>query len=211
VIASDSGALWREVAQRNHGDGYASRYAEVFDDLVAKGNDVHGEVDLVVAMGGTSVSVLDAGCGTGRVAARLADLGHDVVGVDVDPAMVEVARDRRPDLTWHVADLARLDLGRTFDVVVSAGNVIPFIPLADLPEMARALARHTAPGGLVLCGFGLSAAHLPTGAPVVPLAAYDEAMEGADLVLESRHAGWDRATYVDDGGYAVSVHRRTTT
>ena len=148
----------------------------MFDGLAAQGKDVHGEVDLVVALAGSRASVLDAGCGTGRVAARLADLGHDVVGVDVDPAMVEVARERRPDLTWHVADLATLDLGRTFDVVVSAGNVIPFVPLADLPAAAAGLARHAVAGGLVVCGFGLDPEHLPAGAPVVPLTAYDEAM-----------------------------------
>lgn len=210
MTGPDSGALWREVALRNHGEGYARRYAEAFDGLAASGKDVHGEVDLVVALAGSGASVLDAGCGTGRVAARLADLGHDVAGVDVDPAMVEVARDRRPDVVWHVADLAALDLGRTFDVVVSAGNVIPFVPLADLPAAARGLARHAAPGGLVVCGFGLDAAHLPAGAPVVPLAAYDEAMAGAGLSLEARYAGWDQAGY-DGGAYAVSVHRRNAT
>lgn len=209
-MTSRSGELWREVALRNHGEGYAARYAAVFDDLAAQGRDVHGEVDLLVALAGEDASALDAGCGTGRIAARLADLGHDVVGVDVDPDMVEVARARRPDLTWHVADLADLDLGRVFDVVVSAGNVIPFVPLSDLPAAARGLARHVAPGGWLVCGFGLDTEHLPAGAPVVPLAAYDEAVEAAGLVLVDRWAGWDRAAY-DAGGYAVSVHRHRAT
>lgn len=210
MTVPDSGAQWREVALNNHGEDYAHRYAQTFDDLAAQGKDVHGEVELVVALAGAGASVLDAGCGTGRVAARLADLGHDVAGVDVDPAMVAVARERRPDLSWHEADLASLDLGRTFDVVVSAGNVIPFVPLAELPAAARGLAEHAVTGGLVICGFGLSAEHLPAGAPVVPLTAYDAAMAAAGLELRARYAGWDRAPYAG-GGYAVSVHHRPKT
>ena len=59
-------------------------------------------------------SVLDAGCGTGRVAIELSRRGHDVVGVDVDEAMLEAARAKAPDLTWVQGDLADpgLDLGR---------------------------------------------------------------------------------------------------
>lgn len=204
---SVSAALWREIARRNNGPDYARRYAAHFDALEARGDDVHGEADLVTSLVPSGAAVLDAGCGTGRLAARLADLGYSATGVDVDDAMVAVARDRRPDLDWHVADLVDLDLGRIFDAVVSAGNVIPFIPPAALPRAAAALARHTAPGGVVVCGFGLVAAHLPKGAPEVDLATYDAAFDAAGLKLEARYAGWDRAAY-DGGGYVVNVHRR---
>ena len=59
---------------------------------------LHGEADFVAAL--APVSVLDAGCGTGRIAAELARRGIDVVGVDADPDMLERAPRRRPDLTW---------------------------------------------------------------------------------------------------------------
>ena len=52
------------------------------------------------------VSVLDAGCGTGRVAIELARHGVDVVGVDVDASMIGEARRRAPELEWVEADLA---------------------------------------------------------------------------------------------------------
>ncbi|HTN78213.1 MAG TPA: class I SAM-dependent methyltransferase, partial [Acidimicrobiales bacterium] len=96
-------------------------YQKQFDDLAEQGVDVHGEADFVMRF--APESVLDAGCGTGRVARELARRGVSVVGVDADASMVDTARRLSPELEWHVADLATLDLGRTFAVVVMAGNV----------------------------------------------------------------------------------------
>ncbi|HNA52133.1 MAG TPA: class I SAM-dependent methyltransferase, partial [Mycobacterium sp.] len=72
------------------GDDYDARWRS----LAAAGQNVHGEADLVEALlresGGTSV--LDAGCGTGRVAIELAERGLAVTGVDADPRMLGAAR-----------------------------------------------------------------------------------------------------------------------
>ena len=201
------GERWRTVARRNSGDDYARRYATRFAELAAAGEDVHGEAAFLATLLPAGARVLDAGCGTGRVGARLADLGYDVLGVDVDAAMVEVARELRPDLRWVVAGLSTLDLGdERFDAVVLAGNVVPFLELPELPAVARRLARHLSPDGLLVAGYGLDRAHLPTGTPVVPLDTWDAALTAAGFALEGRHGGWDRARY-DDAGYAVSVHR----
>src|SRR5438067_13610788 len=103
------------------GDAYQKR----FDDLAASGIDVHGEATLVRSY--KPGRVLDAGCGTGRVAIELARRGIDVVGVDVDSAMLDTARTLAPDLDWRVGDLATADLGNgEFDVAVLAGNVLIF-------------------------------------------------------------------------------------
>lgn len=199
--------IWRDLAREQQGDDYAHAFAARFDALAQQGQDVHGEAAFVASLVPPGSSVLDAGCGTGRVAARLFDLGYDVAGADPDESMIAVARERRPLLTWHVAGLADLDLGTDYDVVVMAGNVIPFVDPATLPEAARRLAVHTRQGGLVVCGFGYDADHLPPGAPVVSLSAYDEACEAAGLILAERYSGWAREPFTDDG-YAVSVHRR---
>src|SRR5207248_11729946 len=61
-------------------------YEAVFEVRAASGQDVHGEADFVQALGARSV--LDAGCGTGRVGRELARRGLEVVGVDLDPAMI---------------------------------------------------------------------------------------------------------------------------
>ena len=205
------GALWRRVARGAFGgDGYASAYAERFDAVAAR-PDAHGEADFVASLLAPGSRVLDAGCGTGRVAARLASLGHTVTGADVDESMVAEARRRWPGLEWLVADLAALPASAApYDLVVMAGNVVPFVEPAALRGTLAALAGRLVPAGLLVAGFGTDEAHLPPGAPRVPLEAYDEACDGAGLTLVARHAGWGSEQWPADGtdpGYAVSVHR----
>src|SRR3954451_10176991 len=80
-----------------------AEYQGRFDALAAQGVDVHGEATFVRALGpGT---VLDAGCGSGRVALELARHGIEVVAVDVDRSMLDEGRRRAPDLAWVEADL----------------------------------------------------------------------------------------------------------
>ena len=67
------------------------------------GENVHGEADFIEALGPRSV--LDAGCGTGRVGAELARRGIEVVGVDRDPGMLAAARAKAPDVDWRLGDL----------------------------------------------------------------------------------------------------------
>src|SRR6476620_9692495 len=104
------------------GDAYDARY----DERAAAGENVHGEADFVMRFAPSSV--LDAGCGTGRVARELARRGVAVVGVDADASMVATARRLSPELDWRVDDLCAFDLGRRFPVVVMAGNVPLFTP-----------------------------------------------------------------------------------
>ncbi|GAB3084759.1 class I SAM-dependent methyltransferase [Nocardioides zeae] len=195
---------WEQVARSQAGEDYAAAYAARFRQQADAGNDVHGEATLVTALAPPPSRVLDAGCGTGRVAVRLHELGHPVVGVDVDASMVEVARRDAPHLEWHVADLATLDLGERFDVVVVAGNVLPLLEPGTLTATAAALAAHVAPEGLLVAGFGLDAAHLPVGCPPTPLADVEAAFAEAGMAPPERWAAWDRAPY-DGGGYVVGV------
>jgi SAM-dependent methyltransferase len=118
-------------------------YDRRWEEAAAAGQNIHGEADFVEQLGRTSV--LDAGCGTGRVAIELARREMDVVGVDVDASMLERARAKDPALTWVHADLAGVDLGRTFDVVVMAGNVMIFLAPGTEAKVVANLARHLAP------------------------------------------------------------------
>jgi SAM-dependent methyltransferase len=177
------------------------RYAERFDRLEASGASVHGEADFVAAL--HPASVLDAGCGTGRVGIELGRRGLDVCGVDRDPAMLAVARERSPEVGWFEADLAApdLDLGRRFDVVVAAGNVMIFVDAGTEGAVVANLARHLEADGALVAGFQLE----PRG---LTLARYDEVASAAGLVLTDRFATWDRQPFAPGGAYAVSVHRR---
>src|SRR5205807_2664976 len=131
------------------GDDYDRRLAE----QPTTGADVHGEAALVEFLGPRTV--LDAGCGTGRVAIELARRGFDTVGVDLDPSMLERARSKGPDVRWVEADLATLDLGRRFEMVVMAGNVMIFLQPGTEADVVARLATHLEPGGLLVAGFQL--------------------------------------------------------
>lgn len=187
---------WLDDAAVRRGDDYDRR----FRALAAAGVHVHGEADRVAAYGPRSV--LDAGCGTGRVAIELARRGIDVVGVDLDPAMLAAARRKAPALAWVEADLATVDLQRRFDVVVLAGNVLVFVaPGTERPVVER-MAAHLAPGGRgrLVAGFGLSSGSLS-------LETYDRLAADAGLVLESRWSTWEGEPDRAGATYAVSVHR----
>lgn len=199
---------WQELARRTAGTDYAQTYAERFRAMAARGEDIHGEATFVAGLVGPPARVLDAGCGTGRIAVHLDELGYAVVGVDVDPPMLDVARADAPGLDWRLGDLATFDLGEEFDVVVLAGNIIPLLEPGTLEPVCARLAAHVAPGGRLVCGFGLDADHLPPGCPVTPLADVDAAMEAAGLEPVERFSTWDRAAFAESEGYVVTVHTR---
>ena len=166
--------------------------------------DMHGEAALVASFALEPASVLDAGCGTGRVAIELHRRGHIVVGVDVDEAMLEAARVKTPDLVWVRGDLADpgLDLdGRTFDIVVMAGNVLIFVqPGTEGPVIDNAK-RWLRPGGLLVTGYSLR----PDG---FGPRQHDALAARSGLVLQDRWSTWDKHPYTPGDGYAVAVHRR---
>lgn len=172
------------------GDEYQKR----FDDLAAKGVEVHGEVDFVMRYAPTSV--LDAGCGSGRVAIELDRRGVEVVGADVDASMLATARSRAPHIEWVESDLATLDLGRRFDVVVMAGNVPLFTPPGTEAALVAGVARHV--DRLLIAGFSLGRGY--------SVEDYDAHCAAAGLTLFERFATWDRDEF-RGGDYAVSVHR----
>src|SRR5215468_11178850 len=94
----------RAAGQIARGDDYDATY----DRRAAAGENVHGEADLVERLGVRSV--LDAGCGTGRVARELARRGIATVGVDLDAELLATGQRKAPELEWRVADLETVTL-----------------------------------------------------------------------------------------------------
>jgi SAM-dependent methyltransferase len=181
------------------GDAYDRR----FEELAASGMDMHGEATLVASFAPQQSSVLDAGCGTGRVAIELSRRGHVVVGVDVDRTMLEAARAKAPDLVWIEGDLADpgLDLdGETFDIVVLAGNVLIFVPPGTEGRVIDNAARWLRPGGLLVTGYSLR----PNG---FGPRQHDTLAAGSGLALQDRWSTWDKHPYTPGDPYAVAVHR----
>ncbi|MEU1472928.1 class I SAM-dependent methyltransferase [Streptomyces sp. NPDC005761] len=198
---------WTELTGKASGEDYAARFAT----LARSGKDMHGEARFCAALVPPGARVLDAGCGTGRVMIRLAELGYDCVGVDLDASMLAVARKQAPELPWFQHDLAefepeRLGIAVGFDLVVAAGNIFPLLAPGTETEVIKRLSAALCPGGLLVSGFGLDEAHLPVP-PGLTLPEYDDGCAASGLALVDRFATWDAEPY-DGGGYAVSVHRR---
>ncbi|WP_419909331.1 class I SAM-dependent methyltransferase [Candidatus Poriferisodalis sp.] len=212
---------WAERGDIPRGAEYDDRWAR----KAARGESIHGEADLVDSLLPRGGSVLDAGCGTGRVAIELARRGHHVVGVDLDPAMLDLARDKAPELVWIQGDLASTvisrdsgissdpgipsDIGtssdsgerRLFDAAVAAGNVMIFLERGTEAAVMANIAAHLRPGGVLVAGFQLSDGYLA-------LHVYDALAERNGLELDARYSTWEGAPF-DGGDYAVSVHRLT--
>lgn len=150
-------SIWMQKVEAD--PGHSRWYIERFRAKARAGEDLAGEARLVDAVAPRGARILDAGCGPGRVGGHLATAGHDVVGVDVDPALIEAAEQDHPGPRWLVGDLAELDLparGITapFDVIVSAGNVMAFLAPSTRVEVLRRLRTHLARDGRAIIGFG---------------------------------------------------------
>jgi SAM-dependent methyltransferase len=193
------GSRWQDT-DAPRGDEYDNRWRR----LAAQGQNVHGEADFIESLlresGGNRV--LDAGCGTGRVAIELAQRGFSVVGVDLDSDMLSVARAKAPRIRWIHADLAEASahLDTEFDVVAMPGNVMIFVDSGAEGRVLRELSTLLAPSGLLVAGFRIRPAGLS-------LADYDRLASEAGLEPVERWSTWDRQPHAG-GDYAVSVHRR---
>lgn len=139
--------------------GHSHWYIERFRAMARAGDDLAGEARFVDAMAPRGARILDAGCGPGRLGGYLAAAGHQVVGVDVDPALIDAAEQDHPGPCWLVGDLAELDLpsrgiADPFDVIISAGNVMTFLAPSTRIQVLSRLRAHIADDGRAAIGFG---------------------------------------------------------
>lgn len=98
--------------------------------------------------------VLDLGCGTGLPTARqLVDAGHRVVGTDLSPGMLKLARENVPGADFHridIADMERQDLG-PFDGTAAFFSLL-MLPQPEIPYALRMLHGQLREGGLLALG-----------------------------------------------------------
>lgn len=181
---------------------HSSWYIERFRAMAAEGKDLAGEARLVDAMVPRGARILDAGCGPGRVGYELSRVGHEVVGVDIDPALIAAAEEDHPGPTWLVGDLAELDLPARgidsgFDVIVSAGNVMTFVAAESRRDVLASLGRHLREDGRLVIGFGAGRGY-----------SFEEFREHVDEVglrIDLELATWDLRPLTPDSDFLVSV------
>ena len=181
---------------------HSRRYIERFKMMEAAGHDLYGEARTVDAMAGRNARILDAGCGPGRLGGRLHGLGHRVVGVDVDPALIAAAEEDHPGPLWLVGDLAELDLPARgidagFDVIVSAGNVMGFLAPSTRVEVLRRFAGHLAAGGRAIIGFGAGRGY--------EFPEFLADANAAGLELDQAFSTWDLRPFLPDSDFLVAI------
>jgi SAM-dependent methyltransferase len=107
--------------------------------------------DLAHRAGLSGRRLLDVGCGTGSSAQPMLARGYEVVGVDVSPGMLSLARDKLgPDVRLEVADMRRLPVLGAFDLVWSVADGVNCLAAGELVPVFEGFARNLAPDGLVV-------------------------------------------------------------
>jgi ubiquinone/menaquinone biosynthesis C-methylase UbiE len=125
--------------------------AELYDLTVP---DWDGEInfyrELAREVKGKGQSILEVGCGTGRVAVQLAEDGARVVGMDLDNDMLDVARSKSAGIRWEQGDMRTLDLGETFGLIILPGDGFQFMCTPeDQVKALETFKRHLEPGGVL--------------------------------------------------------------
>ncbi len=182
--------------------GHSAWYIERFRTMAAAGHDLDGEARFVDAMVPRGARVLDAGCGPGRLGGRLHDLGHHVVGVDLDPALIAAAEADHPGPAWLARDLAELDLpadgiAEPFDVIVSAGNVMTFLAPDSRRTVLARLAAHLAAEGRLVVGFGAGRGY--------PFDEFFDDAATAGLTASVTLATWDLRPFSPAADFVVAI------
>ncbi len=199
--ASEPSTLWRNWRERVDLDEYDAR----FEQMAAAGQDVHGEADFIeslvpsLELDAAACRMLDAGCGTGRVAVELSNRGYPVVAIDNDVDMLKRGEAKSPSVKWELGDVTRTSLGGPFDIAYLVGNVLVYVEPTRRHLVISNIVRSLVPGGLLVCGTGF--------APAFSLDGYDDWCRRAGLRLFDRYSTWGREPFLPGGDYAVSIHR----
>lgn len=137
-----------------------SLHTEIYDALGASlvaASPVDGDIEFYRRLAAeTGGPILDVGCGTGRVGAALAADGHEVLGIDLSGPMLRLAAQKRAALpaetaarlSFQLADLRSLALGRDFALIVAPARVFQFMLTSAAQRTALAALRtHLRPNG----------------------------------------------------------------
>ncbi|MFF0265854.1 class I SAM-dependent methyltransferase [Kribbella sp. NPDC004536] len=170
-------------------DNVAASYASMIVD--AADWEVEAFDLLAKLVAGSGRPVLDVGCGPGRTTGSLAERDLPVIGIDLSPGMIEVARRDHPSLDFRVGSMTALDLpDGSASAVVSWWSII-HLPREVVPQALAEFHRVLAPGGFVLLGFhvGEQSTHKTSGYGGHPMNIYVHRWTGPALTELAVAAG----------------------
>ena len=131
----------------------------------------------------------------------MAKRGHTVLGVDVDPILIEHAVNDYPEARWEVGDLSEEEIPEgNFDIAVAAGNVMTFIAIEGREAALRNVFNALRPGGRFVVGFGEGRGW-----------GFDEFLDLARAVgyrVDFIFASWDMKVFKENSTFMVAVLTR---
>jgi SAM-dependent methyltransferase len=150
-----------------------TRSAELYDDLHHFNDYGRAADDLMVLVRELrpgANTLLDVGCGTGRHLSHLQGQ-IDTEGLDLSEDLLAIARERLPSVPLYQGDMTDFNLGKTFDVVICLFGSITYVQThTNLERAVACLARHVAPGGILVIEPWLSPAQYWRNHPVMNVA-----------------------------------------
>ncbi len=143
-------------------DAIASEYdTQLSGELDGKPFD-RGLIDGFAALAGPGI-VADVGCGPGHVTRFLAERRDRVIGIDLSPGMIAIARRRSPALGFAVGSMLRLPAADSaWSAAVALYSIIHLTP-AERAAACREFARAVRPGGWLLAAFHIDSPEFATG------------------------------------------------
>ncbi|MFJ8820818.1 class I SAM-dependent DNA methyltransferase [Streptomyces sp. NPDC102467] len=197
--ATDTASTWLEDTRRSYdtvADSYAERTRGLLDDMPVERAVMETFADLVRTGGGGPVA--DVGCGPGRITAHLRGLGLDAFGIDLSPAMIEVARRDHPGVRFEVGSMTELDLADASVAGVVAWYSLIHVPDDEIGPVLAHFRRAMRPGAPLLLGFHVGdASQLKT-----------EGYGGHPMKVHVHRRQPERlAAWLDEAGFTVETHR----
>jgi len=134
--------------------GIKGRFAKSYDKFVNRASFLPDGLGQLVESYDPR-DIVEFGCGTGRVATGLSQMGYNVTGVDISRDMLREARKKAAGLNnkpnFIKADIIKVNLRNKFDMLLCLGNTVPLIfKLPDARRLFRNIARHLRPGGTLI-------------------------------------------------------------
>lgn len=170
-----------------------SKYEDAFDRIPAQVRSVQWVINQL----SPDAKVVDLGCGTGKpVCEILTNAGLDVIGIDITPKMIEIAKANVPNAKYFVAD-SRMwapDEDLAFDGVVSYFAFLAAVTQSDIRNFFHRAYRWLRPGGVFVFG-------------TVPIPAENVAIKwlGRDVVVSS--LGQEEVIEaIKDAGFLIEMH-----
>ena len=131
-----------------------ARSTHIYDDLYQKSRDYKSQAAQISKWihirKPDAKSLLDIACGTGLHLSYLAPY-YEVAGIDINPAMVEIAKSRNSGINVWIGNMKDFNIGKTFDTIICMFSSITYADTVEGLNMTLAnFARHLNPNGICI-------------------------------------------------------------